>query len=503
MQSPLKGILAVLTFSTLLLAGQILSSRKTQTLEKPITYWDAIAPYSADPLDYDVWIHHMAFRAVLAPLVTQYRIGEHVGVIAESWRSSPDHKEWHFKIRKDLSFENGDEITPEVVRKSLARIGVLLKKRGSKSELFDSLIDHEKLISLSSKIRGLEVFGDFLTFRFNSPFPKLLETLSFGTLSISSPKNYDELSGKWKDSKSVLASGAYRVAEWNDSKFRLVLRDEFPAKLRHPRPLREITFIQNPNSVELADIVGGDSTSTHLSPKFIFYGGALSQIAYAHCVSWQEKGSPCHNIKERRIIRNAFYQAMESRGSKIIRSFFPTVMNGIKEADAPGVENIIRNEAHDNNPKKLRFRLASRKNPIRGNFNLAISDAAKSVGMIPEGKEIPVPDLVADLDPARKTHNADIYYMETGILIDDPDSDIKFMFLSKEGVRLPDVNGGILRTISTSQFDPQKINDLLWDQAVIWPITHFRTGLWAKDSLDFSHLNLVLPATDFSWIGWK
>ena len=50
-----------------------------------------------------------------------------------------------------------------------------------------------------------------------------------------------------------------------------------------------------------------------------------------------------------------------------------------------------------------------------------------------------------------------------------------------------------LKELEKEKLDYQKINEILWDQAVIWPITHHSLGIWVKDSVDTSLLNLVLP----------
>ena len=94
--------------------------------------------------------------------------------------------------------------------------------------------------------------------------------------------------------------------------------------------------------------------------------------------------------------------------------------------------------------------------------------------------------------------------MGTGILIEDPKDDIRFMFLSKEGIQLPDSDGRIHEELNNAEFNPQKINQLIWEQAIVWPINHFAFGLWARrDTFDFSEINLVLPPTDFQWLGYK
>jgi hypothetical protein len=76
------------------------------------------------------------------------------------------------------------------------------------------------------------------------------------------------------------------------------------------------------------------------------------------------------------------------------------------------------------------------------------------------------------------------------------------MVLSKEGIQLPDTDGRLTKAAARDVLDPQEINQILWDQAVIWPVDHFSVGLWARpERVDMSMMNLVLPPTAFQFMG--
>ena len=50
----------------------------------------------------------------------------------------------------------------------------------------------------------------------------------------------------------------------------------------------------------------------------------------------------------------------------------------------------------------------------------------------------------------------------------------------------------------------QKINQELWDQAIIWPVTHTADGIhFDSRKVDISLLNVDLPPIDLMWIGSK
>ena len=93
--------------------------------------------------------------------------------------------------------------------------------------------------------------------------------------------------------------------------------------------------------------------------------------------------------------------------------------------------------------------------------------------------------------------------LATGISLEEPLDVVRFMFLSEEGIRLPDEDGSIRAELGRENPDIQKINELLWEQAIVWPVMHYSSGLWARGEIDFSEINLSLPPTDFEWLGQK
>ena len=77
------------------------------------------------------------------------------------------------------------------------------------------------------------------------------------------------------------------------------------------------------------------------------------------------------------------------------------------------------------------------------------------------------------------------------------------MFESTSGIMLPDEDGTILDKLHQDVIDIQRINQLLYDQGIIWPITHFSYGYFHKAHIDFSKYNITNPALNLVWIGNK
>jgi hypothetical protein len=463
------------------------------------TVWVEGAPYSSDPLDYDLFSHHVVFRSVFGSLVTQYRVGAFTGIISESWSVSTDFKIWTFKLRKGLNFDNHDKITPEVIFKSLNRVAFMLKKRGSEAGLFEFLMGYEKLSSPDSEWPGMRLDGENLVFTFKRPFKKMLETVGFGLYSIVHPSLFDNSTGEWLDKRRVISSGAYSVAEWGPDKLILRERPEYLPDFRKTHPLRRIQIRWDIGSRTTSDILMGTSDETSFIGTHTFFGGVVSEIGYVQCMSWTDPNSPCFDLAKRKTLRTAFYNSMRNHGFSPTLSFFPVTMKGIHELSES--KDSIAEQFHG----RLRFRPSAFGNPIfRSGYNLAVSDFCTKLGFDCIEVALPYEELLMESDPKTLSFSADVAARGTGILVEDPRQDIRFMFLSKEGIKLPDTDGRIFRELESETFDPQKINALLWEQAVIWPLCHYASGLWVKkDEFDFSEINLILPPTDFQWIGFK
>lgn len=460
-------------------------------MKTDLTFRVGIAPTSADPLEYDFAVHHVIFRSVLGGLVTQYKNGGFHGEIAESWEVSNSGTLWKFKIKPEARFENGDKITPSIIVKSWSRLQKLLEERRSESEFFKIL---NKLVPNDN--------NGTLEIELNEPFPKLLETISFGLYSIVHPSNYDAVTGVWKDPKSVISSNSYKISDWKDSELTLILRDDFPSDTFLPNAFKKIIIQWKLNKLDSADMALATSISNIQSNEFSYYGNVNSSMAYLYCAGWNNPKSICHDSNNRRAIREEYYKQYDKLGIKPIRSFFPLAIKGVKEA---GSENGSIDIGKIN--RLVYFNVPPEKNEhtkLFHKFNEVSENVAVNLKLKPEKRTVKNHEEYKKIkDPDNLEFTLDVMIGSSGVLVDDPKSDIRFMFLSKEGIQLPDLDGSIKAMLSEPDFDIQKVNERLWEQAVVWPVTHFSMGVWAKDFVDVSHLNLLLPPIQFQWIGSK
>ncbi|MEN9724398.1 MAG: hypothetical protein RJB38_2384 [Pseudomonadota bacterium] len=459
-----------------------------------------MAPYSADPLDFDAYSHHVAFRPVLAGLVTRYRSGQYLGVLAQSWSASPDFLTWTFRIRPGLSFSDGQPITASAVAKSFLRLAFLLKSRKSGASPLLHLVGIDSIQTAASSIPGIRAKDDErLEFHFSTPRRQLLDELSFGIYSIASVKDFDSISGKWKDPKKATASGPYQILQFDESAVRLALRVEFPGELRHPHSAREIEIMTSEDSKSTSDIRVDNSNTAPIGVAQSFRGSDLAAISYIHCVSWKNPSRPCSDLPSRIAMREALYREMESRGFKPVRSFFPIIMKDIREFSASNIFDKAVSKGSE-----VLYRVVARMNPFSASLMDSIEPALSSASFRGVPKNMSYQELVSELDPDKAVHAVDLNYMETSVLVDGAVSDVRFMFQSKEGIRLPDPSGAIQRELSRPEVNLGVVNETLWNDGIIWPLAHMTKGIWVNEmTVDLEELNLGLPPTDLSWIGFS
>ena len=462
-----------------------------------ISYHVSGAPFTTDPLEYDALVHHEAFGSVYASLVSLHKKGGFQPILAEKWTVSNDRKTWTFFIRPHIFFENGDAITAKTIIDSWKRMIFLQNMRGSESQFFKNLVGIHSFHKMSDDILGLKADGPKLTIRLSTPIERFLEIISFGNYAVVHPNDYDATSGIWKNPHKITSSSFYKIQSWSSDSIELELKEKFLPELRHPLAFKKISLVWG--ETVTTDIASGDSIS-NFPNDYTFHGSSPSAIAFIRIYSWKDKNSPLSSLEMRKYLREKFYQSMETHGQNITTSFFNPVMAGTDEMPREQAKAIAFES-----PRKINFALTLRPhNRAMFLYNNAMKETLTQNQIA--GKEIKVkkPQEVYEMfDEDKSPHNIDISAAFTTILIENPFDDIKFMFLSKEGLCFPDADGRIKTELAKNTFSPQKINQLMWEQAIIWPITHFALGLWSKDFIDLSQLNLLLPPMHFAYIGAK
>ena len=450
-------------------------------------------------------VHHLAFTSVYSTLVKGQQNKEFKGELASKWSHDADFKTWEFEIRNNLHFSNGDLITPEIIATSLKRIAFLKRKENSKSGLMEYLIGFDNFLNFNDENFGISVSGQKIILRFSTSVKDVLEKVSFGLYSIVNPKAYDHLSLEWLDQTLVISSGSYSVGKWDNEKFELILRDDFnPFNLKNR--IKEIEFLPqskiiNSNDLNDIDIVVSDSESKKVDERFEFVSSKMgNKISYVFCYGWNQASSLLNDLVVRKSLREKLYSSLERQNYKVTTSFFPLKMVGVLENKRD--KNFFDKNSHEVQEITI-HEFPHSKLLDRAGFKSISEVYEKSFEEMAQAENLKLVKL--KFKDGMEYSQFDLAVKGTGIDINDPLEDIRFMFLSKHGIKLPDESGEILKELNNKEPNIKKINQLLWEQAIIWPLRHYDVGLWSKvdSNINFSETNIDSLTLDFQFLNWK
>lgn len=468
---------------------------------KNLQIWSSRVPYSLDPLDYDALAHHICFRSVYSSLVSDYKLGEVKGILASKWWSSSDKTNWSFQIRDDVSFSDGQKIEAKDVAFSLNRAALLMKRANSESGLLENLEGVDAIVAANKLIAGITFDKNVLTLKFQKAMDDVLAKISFGLYAIVSTKNFDSVSGEWRDKKSLIGSGPYNVEKWTDTELTLALRSDFPKDLLLSKPITRATFHYSAEAILNSDLVVDFDDSLAVDGEYKFFGPVKSAIRYIECEGWQNPKSICYDKDSREFLRNSFYSHMHSLGFNTVKSFFPLAIKGVSELEVGSIS-----------PTKLKFnskaftisKVASAYKSSNNKNQITAQEAFESgMNYLAKQNDLEM-QSIAPVAKLPTSATVDFRFRMTAILVDTPHHDIRFMLNSAHGIRLPDSTGEIKKYVLSENFSVQTVNKMLWDQAIIWPLGHMALGLWKKEgTVNLASYNLILPPLDLQWIEWE
>lgn len=478
------------------------SNNKNKTLK----VWMRFRPSSTDPLQYDLSVHHVTMRSVFASLVSMYENGKIAPQIASSWSNSDNKSIWNLKLNPNWTFSNGEKVTFDDVLNTFKRIILIKNKTESNSGFLEYLKDFKKLSSLNDDIEGIKIVNDQVIFTFVQPMPDFLEKVSFGFYSIVHSSQYDS-TGKWLDNKKAISSSLYKISKWDDDHFELELRDDLSFLKQEPTSIKHIAFnfSLNPEEVLATDLILRERYNYLTDTDDWHYASTMedSNIVYVKVMKWDDPKSLLSSQNNRKNLRSLFYQSLEASGYKPTKSFFPLSIKAIKEIPDENKDVKFNFEGRKFTSPPFFAPLKSSKNKDKKElgeiYKLGFEKFCIEINAVANYANYP------DHEKDEKTL-FEMQFLGTGINVDNPLEDVKFMFLSKHGIQLPDSTGEIKAMLGNNQqIDLQLINQRLWDQAIIWPIRHYSQGFWVKKNsdIDLSRLNLAMNPIDFQFLSWK
>ena len=220
--------------------------------------------------------------------------------LAESWRESPDGKTYEFKLRRGLTFHNGDPVTAEDVKFSYERY----KGAGAKE--------------LQSRIQQVDVV-DPLTVRFvlKEPWPDFMTF--FGTTATAAgivvPKKYLTQVGEDGFKKHPIGAGPYKFVSHQPG-IEVVL-EAFPGYWRRVPSVKKLVMKSVPESTTRAvmlksgetDIAvaldGQDAEDIKRDPRMQIVPSKHASIFWVEFTEQWDPKSPWHDKRVRLAVNYA------------------------------------------------------------------------------------------------------------------------------------------------------------------------------------------------------
>ncbi len=342
-------------------------------------------------------------------------------------------------------------------------------------------------------------------FRLSRPIQDLVDIISRTSFGIALPEEYDAATGEWKDeAHSSSSTGAYRIAFRNSSEVRLQMVQGISGILSSKSPIKEIRVLWGGLAKKLeSDIAFAHSNSIDMETTHDFVGGPLSGISYVRCHSWKLTGSICGNPAIAARLRDEFYRSMTSRGYPIEPDFFFD-----PEGRSTLSKRIQGSSIHEQLqlPGSMTILAANSKlSPYFSAYTDAMEATSKALKIVFTKKGLKAAEVVDENNPSLSSYLVDFSVRGTEIDYGNISNELFSLFLDSTGLQLPDRGGKISKIIQGAKSNRlQLINSIIWDEAAVWPISHFSQGLYFRRGIfDFLAFNPMLPPGEFQWIGWN
>jgi hypothetical protein len=351
--------------------------------------------------------------------------------------------------------------------------------------------------------------GQTVRLEFDEPARDVLDKLSFGLYAIAHPSDWNDSDGKWKDQKSVIASGPYEIASWGEGQLVLKQRTDFPLAevYGNKRAFGQATFVFGAG-IPQADFVDAATglRDEPFSAQHAFRGEANNGILFVRLMGQISPDSPVHNLAVRRALRKAFYESLASGGLGVSRSFLPPALGGQlgTEIEDPLSGTLVATPSEESLAMPagpVRICDYKAQTGVRKQLSVALVDAFERLGVASQVVTVPPPDMARGFDAGQTTVACDVAIILTGVLLSDPWDDLRFMVRSAEGIRLPDPTGRLEHIVAKPTIDIQSYNAAIWDDALVWPVLHTTSGFWIRpQKVSLDAVNLSHPPSELALI---
>lgn len=488
--------------------------------ENSLKYWFWWPIRTLDTHEADTPPVMQIARNIYATLVSEYIDGKAQGILAQDWSVSSDGTEWRFRLRKDLHFDDGTPITPAIVLLNFKRILWLTKEEGL---VLNSLLPEVKnWKSMQEKSKNICIEKDNeLVFRFNRRPLSLFEAIGQPIYGIAHPKCFDE-NGKWKDPMCSSSSGQYKIDKIESSYIQISSRKIYSSVNLAPETVQiHWPIDKNDSVIKAIEENRADLTVEH---SFALGATKLQSLKESgvkiieepplrmHFVHLNYKRAPFSKKDIRQAFRDRFTSKLFSNkdflssGVQPDSSFIPKGGVGYKSYST--VSTPVISKTTSSEVLEVLFYPISSDMKIQSSIEASVLDTLKELGL---KYNVQIFSERFDAFNRMRKDEFDLVVRGTGILAHNPYGDLRMMFMSELGARIPDPTNQIPHLIENAEAeqDPMKraaivtkINDLVHDESAIITFAHSRLLYVSKRNLDFSRYNLLADPIEFRAIGW-
>lgn len=181
---------------------------------------------SLSVFDSDSITNSVVLEQVVGTLVKYSGVGRYTPYLAKKWIVSDDQKTWTFEFHPGLRTEDGIEINAYTYSENLKKLLRIYSNTYS-PPCFNKIIGWQEFSRGDLDRLSIKATSDLLLEMNFSEVPSgLLEFLSMSYFGFYSEHNF--IGDEWKDNKSIISSGSYKLVSYSDDEIVLSLRKDWP-----------------------------------------------------------------------------------------------------------------------------------------------------------------------------------------------------------------------------------------------------------------------------------
>jgi peptide/nickel transport system substrate-binding protein len=300
MRHRVTGVVTVLLAALLLLATPPAGAQAPAS-EVAVSFHVTIAPAWFDPSTAPPQITPFGVLYAIHDALVRPLPGQKMGPsLAESWKESPDGLVYEFKLRKGLTFHNGDAVTSDDVKFSFERYNGAAAKE------------------LKTHVRALET-PDPLTvrFRLTEPWPDFMTF--YGTTATAAgivlPRKYTEQAGPDGFKQKPVGAGPYKFVSQRPGVD--ITLEAFTGYWRHAPYVKKLTLKSVPDSTTRLTMLktgqtdyalfldGPEGEAVKRDPRYQLVDTRHASIFWIEFPDQWDAKSPWHDKRVRQAVNYA------------------------------------------------------------------------------------------------------------------------------------------------------------------------------------------------------